>query len=159
MIDSNNVSEDSIQANLLADDSYYEQDSFSNLDQEQKAVYLDKRLSLLMNSETDNFNRKSSQRSNKFSYPDKPLVPKLSLNSVTNAEKQKIIQNEKLLDALDNMDDNLVDESLRFSFTRISLLDIADRSSIIHGPSFRNGKETTERISMRRSSNYLFLIL
>ena len=64
----------------------------------------------------------------------------------------KVSNNERLLDALDNMDENLADDSLNFSFTRISLLDVADRNSIIHGPSFKNNRDFTDRVSLKRLS-------
>jgi hypothetical protein len=149
MIESNELSDDNIHPNLLADDSYIEPDSFSNLDQEHKAQYLDKRLSILMNAETDSLNTKSPVKSKLYNTPN---IPTNSRKTAPNSNLSKIIQNEKLLDALDKMDDCLVDEPIRFSFARISFLDISDRNSIIHGPSFVKGKEMNERISMRKSS-------
>ena len=83
---------------------------------------------------------------------EKNLNKKLNLFQNNSTEGQKISNNEKLLDALDNMDENLADDNLNFSFTRISLLDYADRNSIIHGTSFKNNRDFTDRVSLKRLS-------
>lgn len=147
-------SEDNIQMNLLDEDSYIEGDSLSYLDAEQrKDVMLNKRISLLLRNESEGLTKKNSIKSNAqdydFSTPATPAMGKKNSNLLTTP---KYSENEKLLDALDDMDDNLIEGSFNFSFARISMLDINDRNSVVHGPSFKGNRETMERISMRRSS-------
>lgn len=81
-------------------------------------------------------------------------TPKVNFNKSRSLPftMNKGYNNERLLDELDELDDNLVDDSFHFSFTRVSLLDVADRNSIIHGPSFKGNKEITERLSIKRQS-------
>lgn len=79
-------------------------------------------------------------------YQNHQQIVKQYLNKATS-------KNEELLDAFDRMDDNLVDSDMNFSFTRISLLDITDRNSVVHGPSFKGNKEKAERLSIKRGSS------
>lgn len=153
LVENADQSEDNIQMNFLADDSYLEPDSLSYLDQETiKNMPLDKRLSFLNRAESDNKNESAGLM--KFNFGSTPVTPSMRKQESDITETPKISDNERLLDALDSMDDNLMDDSLRFSFSRVSLLDVGDRNSIVHGPSFKNNREYTERLSIkRRSSN------
>mmetsp|Transcript_17775 Transcript_17775/g.15690 ORF Transcript_17775/g.15690 Transcript_17775/m.15690 type:complete len:188 (+) Transcript_17775:604-1167(+) len=149
-------SEDNIQQNLLLDDTYNELESFSNLDTEAiKKLPFEQRLSILIRRESikGNFNGKSSLNHLKSG---SLTTPKVFKNLPEKLLKPQMSKNEQLLDALDDIDDNLLDEEL--SFGRISCLEFTERDSIIHGPSFRNNKESMSKISRkslisRRDSN------
>ena len=143
---------DNNQSNLILDDSFSEMDSLSNLDQEQiKMIPLDKRLSMLIRRESiikkEKYQHKSSLQKNASAN-----LPIKFKNISAETQISTGMNNEKLLDVLDDMEDNLIDNKLNFSFTRISLLDLADRCSIIHGPSFKGNMEMTSQVSKRKSS-------
>ena len=145
--------EDNIKIDLLNDDSFMELDSFSNLDQNQiKKIPLEKRLSILIRRESKKNNMESQDSWNVMKSMSLK-TPKVLHKIPTEVMSSKNSNNEELLNALDSMEDNLLDEEL--SFGRISCLELKERNSIIHGPSFRENQESTERISRRSSSKYL----
>jgi len=149
LVDSQDQSEDNININFLADDSYLEPDSFSNLDQEQfNNLPYDRKLSILLRADSE---KQTNTKPMKFNFGSASNTPAMRHRN-SDVQTPKVSENEKLLDAIDNMDDNLAEDSLNFSFARISMLDVGDRTSIVHGPSFKGNKESTERLSMRRSS-------
>lgn len=129
-----NQTDDQNQSNLL-DDPYIDEMSLSGLDNNPD-LDLSKRLSLMMRESGFQKELENTMKSKQ---------------SLLVSNTPKMSNNEKLLDQLDKEDEsNLLDE--RLSFARLSFLDLADRNSIVHGPSFNNKRETAERISMKRPS-------
>ncbi|CAI2380814.1 unnamed protein product [Moneuplotes crassus] len=152
VMDNQDLSElDNTKTNLMLDDSYLEMDSLSNLDQEQiKMIPFEKRLSLLIRRESL---RNMTEQSKKLGIKRAPTVdvsPKFEKFPSMEFKKEEST-NEKLLNALDDIEDNLVKDDLNFSFARISLLDFSERDSIVHGASFKDNKEDAVRISRRNS--------
>jgi hypothetical protein len=151
LVENAELNEDNIQMNLLADDSYLELDSLSYLDQEQlKNLPLEQRLSLLMRADSEKVTSKNSNKAMKIFYKNN-AGSLIWWRTEVQTDTPKISENERLLDALDSIDDNLTDGNSGLSFNRISLLELTDRNSIVHGPSFKGNKESTDRLSRKSS--------